>query len=404
MLWKLAWRNIWRNKRRSLIVMVSIVVGLVAIVLYDSLSVGMIMQMLENQIGSHVAHIQIHKKGFNDNKIIQNYVPHPEKVEAVLSRHPSVEHYSKRVLTFGILSSATNSSGVYLVGIVPEQEEKITKIKSSLVKGRYLSGKPHEIVIGEKLAEKLKVDIGDKVVAMASALKGNIGSDVFRVVGLYRTFSSEFDKIYVYITLENAQEMLQFRNHISEFAIITREPSVNIATKQSLLAELGDEYEVLTFQELLPLLVLQIDVYKESIFIFYAIIAIAMIFGIINTMLMSVFERIQEFGVLMAIGMRNSRVFTMVLLEAFFLGAIGTIIGFILGYLLYLPLSHTGVDLAMFSEGLESFGVGTVIYPILTIESILSALLVIPFISVIGAIYPAIKAVRLEPVNAIRYV
>lgn len=404
MLWKIAWRNIWRNKRRSLIVLISVIVGLVAIILYDSLSVGMIVQMLENQIGSHVTHLQIHKKGFNDNKVIRNYIPDPQKVEDALSRHPLVKAFSKRVLTFGILSSATNSSGVYLVGIVPEQEEKVTKIKSSLVKGRYLSGKPHEIVIGEKLAEKLKVDIGDKVVAMASALTGNIGSDVFRVVGLYRTFSSEFDKVYVYITLANAQEMLQYGDRISEFAIISTNPDKNRTIKQDLSNTLGTDYEVLTYQELLPLLVLQIDVYKESIFIFYAIIAIAMIFGIINTMLMSVFERIQEFGVLMAIGMKNSRVFVMVLIEAFILGSFGTIIGFIVGYLLYLPLSHSGVDLAMFSAGLEAFGAGTVIYPVLTFESILSALLVIPFISVIGAIYPAVKAVRLEPVEAIRYV
>ncbi len=198
--------------------------------------------------------------------------------------------------------------------------------------------------------------------------------------------------------------MLQYGDRVSEFAVISTTPDKNRTIKRDLSNTLGTDYEVLTYQELLPLLVLQIDVYKESIFIFYAIIAIAMIFGIINTMLMSVFERIQEFGVLMAIGMKNSRVFAMVLIEAFILGAFGTIIGFIVGYLLYLPLSHSGVDLAMFSAGLEAFGAGTVIYPVLTLESILSALLVIPFISVIGAVYPAVKAIRLEPVEAIRYV
>ncbi|NIU14297.1 MAG: FtsX-like permease family protein [candidate division Zixibacteria bacterium] len=144
--------------------------------------------------------------------------------------------------------------------------------------------------------------------------------------------------------------------------------------------------------------------YKESIFIFYGIIAVAMIFGIVNTMLMSVFERIREFGVLMAIGMKNKRIFVMVILEALFLGVFGTAIGFLVSYLIYIPLSNTGIDLSMFSDSLKSFGVGTTIYPAMTLEGIMNALFIVPLVTVLGAIYPALKAIRLEPMNAIRYV
>jgi len=404
MLLKLAWRNIWRNARRSLIILLSVIVGLAAIVLYDSLSIGMIRQMLNNQIGAHVSHIQIHKKGFSDNKIIQNYIPDPEKVEAAIQNTPGIQHYSKRVITFGIISSAYSSSGISLIGIDPDQEEHVTKIKESIIEGNYLSGKAHEIVIGEQLAEKLEVGVGDKVVAMASALSGKIGSDMFRVVGIYRTFSSEFDKIHIYVNLPGAREMLELGNNLSEFAIIIDDLDQQQKIKSQLTAALNDNYEVLTYKELLPLLVMQVEVYQESIFIFYAIIAVAMIFGIINTMLMSVFERIQEFGVLMAVGMKNRRLFWMILLEAFFLGTLGTGIGFVISYLLYLPLSRSGIDLSAFSDSLTSFGAGTTIYPVLTVESIVSALLVIPFIAMLGAAYPAFKAVRLEPMSAIRYV
>lgn len=404
MLFKLAWRNIWRNARRSLIILTSVIVGLVAIVLYDSISNGMIVQMLDNQIGTQVSHIQIHRKGFNDNKIIQNYVPDPKKAEMVIRKNPDVLHYSKRVISYGILSSASSSSGVSLMGINPQQEEKVTTIKKSLVEGEYLSGKQHEIVIGKKLAEKLDVGIGDKVVAMASALGGNIGSDVFRVVGIYQTFSSEFDKVSVYISIESARKMLELGNDISEFALIIDNLDKQQQIKTALQSGLNDNYEVLTYKELLPLLVMQVEVYQESIFIFYAIIGVATIFGIINTMLMSVFERIREFGVLMAVGMKNNRLFRMILLEAFFLGILGTAIGFVISYLFYLPLAKSGVDLSVFSDSLNSFGAGTTIYPVLTPESVASALLIIPFIAVLGAIYPAIKAIRLDPMAAIRYV
>lgn len=403
MLFKLAWRNIWRNARRSIIILTSVIVGLVAIVLYDSLSNGMIVQMLDNQIGMQVANIQIHRKGFNDNKIIQNYVPNPQKVEAVIRETPGVLHYSERVITYGILSSAASSSGVSLMGIDPQQEEHVTTIKKSLIEGVYLSGKQHEIVIGKKLAEKLDVGVGDKVVAMASALGGNIGSDVFRVVGIYQTFSSEFDKVSVYISLKSARNMLNLGNNVSEFALIIDNLDKQQQIKAALQAGLNDNYEVLTYKELLPLLVMQVEVYQESIFIFYAIIGVATIFGIINTMLMSVFERIREFGVLMAVGMKNNRLFRMILLEAFFLGILGTVIGFIISYLLYIPLAKSGIDLSAFSASLNSFGAGTTIYPVLTPESVASALLIIPFIAVIGAIYPAIKAIRLDPMAAIRY-
>lgn len=404
MLFTLAWRNIWRNYRRSVLVLLSVVIGLIAIILYDSLSIGMIQQMLDNQIGAHVSHIQIHKKGFNDNKVIQNYLPDPDKVRQALAQQKNVAHFSERVISFGIVSSPTGASGVSLVGIFPQEEAQITKIKSSLVEGRYLGEAAHEIVIGKKLAEKLDVGLGDKVVAMASALSGAIGSDVFRVVGIYETFSSEFDKLYAYVYLSNLQQMLEFKSQVSEFAIILRSLERGNEVQTALLRELGDDYEVLTYRQLLPLLVMQVDVYRETIFIFYAIIGIAMMFGIINTMLMSVFERIHEFGVLMAVGMKNRRLFAMVLLEAFFLGISGTVIGAVIGYLIYLPLADTGIDLSAFSDGLNSIGAGSVIYPVLTLESIISALFVIPVIAVLGAIYPAFRAARLDPITAIRHV
>jgi len=404
MLIKLSWRNIWRNKRRSQIVVISIIVGVVAIILMDTLSMGMIRQMLENQIGSHVGHIQIHRNGFNDNKIIQNYLPDADEVEEVLKSTPEVIAFSERVLTLGLLSSATNSSGVFLVGIHPEEERNITTINGSIVKGNYLSGHKREIVIGEKLAEKLGVELGDKVVAMASALDGTIGSDVFRVVGLYQTLSSEFDKTYIYIPIQNSQKMLDLAGHISEYVFLVENTKEVQDVKLSIKNHLGEKYEVLSYRDLLPTLVMYMDLYKQTIWIFYLIIAIAMVFGIVNTMLMSVFERIQEFGVLMAMGMKNGKLFTMILMEAFFLGVFGTIVGVLIGLIIYFPLTQSGIDFSTFSEGLTAMGSGAIIFPILTFQGFLSALVIVPFVSVIGAIYPAIRTVRLQPVSAIRYV
>jgi putative ABC transport system permease protein len=404
MLLKIAWRNIWRNKRRSLIVLSSVVVGVIAAIIVDGLSNGMLRQMLFNQINSSVSHIQIHKKGFNDNKTVQNYIPDYRKAVQVVKNNPSVKYYSERVITFGLLSSASNSSGVYINGVNPGQEQNVTDISKSIVEGSYLRGEGREIVIGKSLAEKLGVGIGDKVVAMSNTPDGSVGSDVFRVAGIYETFSSEFDRINIYIPIQKAQQMLNIGDNIHEIAIITANYEQANMVRNEIVSKLNGDYEVLSYNDLLPTLVLQMDFYKETMLIFNFIIGLALIFGIINVMLMSVLERIREFGVLMSIGMKNTKIFTMIVTESFIIGLIGTVIGIGLGLLIQIPLSNVGLNLSMFAESLKSFGVGAIIYPETTIENLISLIIMIPLIAVIAAIYPAIKAIKLEPVYAIRYV
>ncbi len=404
MLFKLAWRNIWRNKRRSFIVLISVIVGMVAIVITDGLSNGMMRQMLFNQISLNISHIQIHKKGFNNNKIIKNYIPDYKKVEFVLKKDPSIEAFSKRVFASGILSSANNSTGVLIYGIVPSEEAKVSVIKSSVIEGKYLGTGKREILIGKKLAEKLGVGIGDKVVAMANTLSGDIGSDVFRITGIFQTSSSEYDKMAIYVPAQTEQEMLGLGDKYHEFAVITKNYNKVSQIKKDLESKLNSNYEILTYRDLLPMLIYQMDLYKESMMILNIIIGLALIFGIINTMLMSVFERIREFGVLMAIGMKINKLYLMIVFEAFIIGVLGTLLGLILGLIMEIPLSHSGINLSMFSVGLESFGVGAIIYPVLSIGNIINAVIFMPFVAVLGALYPAYKAIKLEPIYAINYV
>jgi putative ABC transport system permease protein len=423
MLLKLAWRNIWRNKRRSLIVITSVVIGLIAIVLTSGLANGMLQQMLFNQINLNISHIQIHKKGFNDNKIVKNYLPDYQKVESVLKNDPAIEAYSKRVLVAGILSSSNNSSGVLIKGIIPDEESNVSIIKNSIISGRYIGENRHDIIIGKKLAEKLEVGLGDKVVAMTNTLNGDIGSDVFRIVGIFQTANPNYDKMAIYITAKAEEGMLGFDEQggqnsslqkpaqdqsvsarYYEFAVITKNFEKVDEIKKDLEKKLGPEYEVLTYKDLLPMLIYEMEIFKKSMFIINIIIGLALIFGIINSILMSVFERINEIGVLMAIGMKNIRLYLMIVLEAFILGILGTLAGLAAGLILDMLLAHSGVNLGLFSAGLGAIGVGSIIYPVLSISDIISAVLFMPFVAVFGALYPAYKAIRLEPIYAINYV
>ena len=405
MLLRLAWRNIWRNKRRSLIVIGSVIVGVIATILMDALQNGMIHQMLFNQINLNVSNVQVHKKGFKDKKDINNFISEPAKVEAIIKNQPHIKFYSKRVITFGLLSSTDNSSGVYIYGINPSQEKSVSIISKSIIKGKYLDASDgREIILSKALAKKLNVTIGDKVVGMANTPSGSIGSDVFRVVGIFKTASSEFDKTTVFIPIVSAQQMLNIPGKIHEFAIITDKYENADFVSKALQKKLGKKYESLSYNEILPLLVLQMDLYKQLLIVVNLIIALALIFGIINAMLMAVYERIREIGVLMAVGMKNSKIFSMILIEALIIGVLGTIFGIIFGYGINALLLSGGIDLRWFAESLSSFGVGAIIYPKISLENFIQIITIIPLVSVVGAMYPALKAIRLEPVSAIRYV
>ncbi|WP_243664912.1 ABC transporter permease [Rhodothermus marinus] len=176
------------------------------------------------------------------------------------------------------------------------------------------------------------------------------------------------------------------------------------ALKARLQATLPDTLEVLTYRDVVPLLVMQRDLYAEMMYLIYLIIGVALIFGIINAMLMAVLERLPEFGVLRAIGMSEGRLFLLVSLESLLLGLLGTAIGWALSLPVYAYLARHGLDLAVFSEALAAFGVGSVIYPRLTLRVVWNAWLIIPLVAWLGALYPAWRAIHVEPVEAMRAV
>ncbi len=398
----IAWRNILRNRRRSFILILSIMVGVIAMILTDALSIGMVRQMLVNQIGADAGYIQIHKLGYFTDPALKNSIVYTAPVRTALAPDSAGCNISERLRTFGLISSAYNSSGVSIVGIIPHEEKRVTTVHSYIVNGTYLTNTPGSIIISTTTAEKLKVGLGDKVVIMASRIGGSIGSEACRVVGLFETFDSGFDQTHVYIPLQTAQQMLGAPGRVSEFVVNPVDAQKTDAIAARLRNDLPSGFEVLTYKQMLPLLVMQTQLYDEMIYFFYAIIAIALIFGIINTMLMAVMERTHELGIDMAIGMSHRRIFAMILIEAFYLGLAGTAVGLAISFAIYIPLAHSGWNLAAFSESLKSIGVGTTIYPVLTASSLINTIVIIPFAAVLGAIYPAIRAIKLQPVDAIR--
>ncbi len=409
MIGRIAWRNILRNKRRTVIVITSIVVGVLALVLTEGFAVGMLHQMLTNQIGSDAGYIQIHTEGYQSDPTLENSMSDPQAVRALLQRESGKLNYSERLRVFGLVSSAYNSYGVSIVGIIPREEKKISTIPKYVTKGSYLTGKPGHILISESMAEKLRVGLGDKVVIMASRKDGSIASEACRISGIFETFNSGFDQSHVYIPMQTATQMLNANGLVSEFVINPVNPdrtdAVAAMIRQDIAALHGPHnYEVLTYKQMLPLLVSQLALYKEALYLISAIIAIALVFGIVDSMLMAVMERTHEFGVSMAVGMSNRKIFTMVMIEALYVAIIGTAVGLLVSYAVMTPLSRSGWNLSMFSDSMRSVGVGSIIYPVFSASVLMQSVVIIPIVTLLGAVYPAMKAIRLQPVEAMRAV
>ena len=402
MLFILAWRNIWRNKKRSLIIIAAIAVGLCCGLFASAAMFGMYDSIITTTIDRDLGHFQIHSKAYEDEKLITDTIPHLQDILARLQTEKNVKGVSSRLLAEGMAASAATSNGVRILGIDPHKEQNVTTINKQITAGNYFGEEwKNQIVIGEKLADNLGVKVRSKVVLSFQGLDGSIIYGAFRVTGIFRTESSLFDKANVFVKENDLFGLLNSGKLSNE--IVVRLSSVQMV--DSVYIPVSKEYPELSVKywgDLAPELKLIYEMTMTQMNIFLGIILFALLFGITNTMLMSVMERIREFGVLMAVGMKRSRVFMMIILETISLSFIGGIGGLILGAAIIEYFRNVGINLSAFTEGLSQWSIGTQLYTYLPISFYLPVVLMILATAVAGAFYPAIKAIRLKPAKAIR--
>ena len=402
MLFKIAWRNVWRNKSRSLIVVSSIAVGVWALIAGTGFMNGFMVSYITDAITFNISNIQVHNPEFSVDKDINFYIPNSEEKAKKLESFEGVTATTRRVILNGMIASAKKASGVEIRGIDVENEQRVTHLDSLLVDGAYFEGiKRNPVIIGQKLAEELNVRIRSKIVLTFSDKSGEMVSAAFRVVGIIKSSAINLNEMTAFVRDSDIQPLLGIGENYHEIAT-----TVNVqADEQPIISEYQKNYKddlIQDWRQISPDLAYVSDVFGNMLYILMGIILTALVFGIINTMLMAVLERIKELGMLMAIGMNKSKVFFMIVLETIFLGALGTPIGLIIGYVNVNYYHTKGVDLTAYSEGLESFGYASVLYPYLDSSIYLIVSLGVFVTTIIGAAYPAYKAVSLKPIEAIQ--
>ena len=410
MLFKLAWRNIGRGWRRSAVVLSAIAVGLASCLVLIAWMKGLMFQMADNAIRTQLAHVAIQASGYQQSPdVARNLGDEANEILAAVARHPGV-YASARVRGEGLVQSARHSLRVMLVGVDPAAEARVSVVPGAVVEGAFLTGmvgprRPRQLpplVIGRAMAERLRVGPGDKVVLHVPG-EGGVGA--FRVRGIYRTSSTEFDRSVAYAALPEALELFAASGP-TEVALTLERPAAALELQAALQVELErlapGRFEVLRWQERAPRLAAMLELASSTSWIFYGVIFVAMAFGIANALLMSIYERMREFGVLRALGLGARRLVALVLVESLLLTFLGTALGFLVGWPLIAWLGRVGIDMTRFSSALESYGIGTTIYLRVDGTDLIWPVGLAAATALVAAVWPALKAARLRPAEALR--
>ncbi|MGE5109090.1 MAG: ABC transporter permease [Sphingobacteriales bacterium] len=403
MIFIMAWRNIWRNKMRSLVIILSVAIGLFAGLMVLALYKGMLRGRVRTVIDAEAGHIQIHDSNFKKDYEPFFILKDGNNIISQLNKIPQIKTIATRSITQGMLSTTTGSAGIQINGIIPEIENDASRLNKKIIEGNeFNKQKKNEVLIGKKLADKMKLKLGNKLVLTFIDSAANMVSGAFRVAAIYRSDNTPLDERNVYIRQNELNELLTIGNNYHEIVILLNKDEETETIKQQLQKQFPS-CQVESWRDISPETELMVNTVDTYSYIIIIIILFALAFGIINTMLMAILERTREIGMMTALGLNKLRMFTLVLLETIFLTIAGTPVGLLASWLLVNYYNKHGLDWSgMGKEMMGSFGFSTTIYPEFPTDRILAVMIIVIGTALLSCLFPAIKALRLQPVDALR--
>jgi ABC-type lipoprotein release transport system permease subunit len=401
MLTTLAWRNVWRNKLRSGIMIAAMIFGLLGALLMVGFVQAMTENMIDNAIRFQTAHLQVHNSDFLLNEELSAWLPEADKLAATIRQQDGIEAVTVRQVIDGMLASAASTRGVRINGIETREEILVTDIAESVIEGVMLPDRGRNpIMVSRRNADKLNLRIGSKVVLTFTNIDGDVTGAAFRVAGLFKTPASSFDDSNVFI---RRNDLARFTGLDQAHEIAIRiDDDRQLAPLQTTVSDLvGERGVVRNWGEVQPILAYMTGSMDTTNAIVAGIFIAALGFGIINIMMMSVFERTREFGVLMAIGMTRGRILRLIITESILLGGVGGLLGLAAGRLMLAITDQTGLPFGAVAEGLGAYGVDSVLYPSVPAPFYLQLLAMVLAVSLLAALYPAHQILKKRPSEAL---
>ncbi len=402
---RLAWRNVWRNRRRSLINVAAMGFGLAAIMFGQSMMRSLQFQLIEKATGSFTGHVRIERRDVDELKFPDKFMTDPEPAASLLAADPRVLVWGRRIHLTGLVSSANMSLGALICAVEPDKERLITNMASYLKEGRYLEPGTKGIVMGRKIAGRLDVRVGEKVVLMAQAADGSMGAEAFRLVGIHETGSESFDGQMVWIPLSAMQELLGRPGQANELAARLKNIEQADAAAADLDAKLGPGNIGAMSWKKIDKEIIGIQAFQDGLLtIVLIVVFIIVALGILNTQLMSLFERVREFGVLMAMGARPRWIVRLLIVESALLGLVGTAFGLAVGSALIGHFGRCGLALPVGDAFKYFMPFPSVIFlrPSWGMHSFACATVFL--VTLLATLPPALRAGRLKPSEALRHV
>ena len=404
---RLAWRNLWRHRRRTLIVVVAMALGLGLMMWYDGLMAGFDQAIYGNAIKVLGGNIQIHAAGYRTEMGENPLLPLPDDqaaVQAALAQ-PQVQSATRRIITGGLLTSSEGAFGINVTGIEPEKESEVNLAAQHVIAGRYLNSEDKDmILIGKGLADAMDVAVGDRITMVGRSTHEQTRRRTMTVVGVFDLGMPDFEKTLAYVSLNEAQDLFDLAGQSTEVAIVLKqlgtEPEV-IAALEPLLPG----YEIDTWRNNYPELMAAITTKNGVMNIFGVIILLIAGIGILNLLLMAVYERTREIGLLGAMGLKPRQISLLFILEGTMMGLVGVAAGIAFGLLINGLMRRVGLDFSTMSTATDYMAlISGRVYPSWGLEKLLSRALTVAIISALAALIPASEAARREPAAALHHV
>lgn len=401
---KLAWRNVQRNRRRTIITASAIVVGCTMMIVVNGIITGLLDRTISNSVELETGHIKVYPQGYYEKSDLlptNLHITDYTYVINLINTIKGVVDESPRIKAGGILQTGDDSTRVIINGITAHDLE-IRNLEKRIQKGEFFTQNYDSVMVGRLLAERLTIQIGSEVFLNSVASDGTPVSAQFIVTSIFETGFSSYDSTMVFIDLSKAQTLLKMGNKdVIEIVVMVDHPERINEVTSLISSTLENNYEVFHWEELSPELAQFAEMERSMSFLFLSIVIIVAVIGILNTMLMAVYERVKEVGVMAAFGYKRLNIVSLFVMEGVFIGVIGALVGCVIGvvvvyYFSGAGMNFAGADVVEFME--------PVIYPRLSVTDVVFPFVFAVGIALLAALYPAYKASSMEPAEALRHV
>ncbi|NOX48524.1 MAG: ABC transporter permease [Chlorobi bacterium] len=401
---RIAWRNIWRNKKRTLITISSITLAVVMAVFTRSFQEGTYAKMIENAVGKFTGYVQVHQKDYWDDKTIDNGIEVNDTLVREILSVKNVEGVNLRLESFSLASFGNSTKGTLVMGIDPEKETQMLDLKAKMIKGNYIRPGDRSIILGSKLADYLKIDVGDTLVLLGQGHWGQSAIGAFPVKGILKMPAPDIDRQIVFMPLMLAREFFSFENGVTSLVVISEESDQAQKITDAINASIDTtQYKAITWQEMSPEMLQQIEGDKVGGIFMIAILYMIIAFGVFGTVLMMTEERKREFAVMVAIGMQKTKLMLVSFYETILMNSIGIILGVIITVPLIIYFNIYPIEMSgEAAESIEKLGVEPVLPTILRLSIFINNIIIILVITGISSIYPLISLLRLKVIRSLR--